>query len=134
MISTSPPWYVLTLHLHACRSIHLTNDAVQKKADHYDSFEDHNKLDMCQLQVALEQQGDFVDVEKEILPQMRSAASHVFSAALPAMQSSSVSYCFELFGLDFMIGEDKQVCSTVATRGLCDNAATLLLQSDRESW
>lgn len=30
----------------ACRSSHLTNDAVQEKFDHYGKFEDANKLSM----------------------------------------------------------------------------------------
>ena len=30
----------------ACRSSHLTNDAVQEKFDHYGTFEDANKLSM----------------------------------------------------------------------------------------
>ena len=30
----------------ACRSSHLTNDAVQEKFEHYGTFEDANKLSM----------------------------------------------------------------------------------------
>ena len=91
------------------RCIHLTNDAVQKTAQHYEAFEDHNKLTMQQLQRILTEQGHKIDVENELYPQMRQAASHVFSAALAAMTSAQLNHCFELFGLDFMIGQDKQV-------------------------
>jgi hypothetical protein len=44
----------------ACRSAHLTNDAVQKKIEHYGRFEDSNKLSMRELQAAL---GPRLDVQ-----------------------------------------------------------------------
>ncbi len=37
-----------------CRSAHLTNDAIQKKLDTYNQFEDHCKMDMPGLQVSEE--------------------------------------------------------------------------------
>ena len=92
-----------------CRSIHLTNDAVQKKAAHYDAFEDHNKLSLHQLQAALVSEGHRIDVQGSIVPQMRDITAHAFTAAYPAMSGSAVSSCFELMGLDFMIDESGQV-------------------------
>ena len=101
---------------YRCRAIHLTNDAVQKRAAHYNSFEDKNKLSMAQLQVALATEGHAVSVAADIEPQMRAIAAHVFSAGLGSMQLGSVNFCFELFGLDFMIDDAMQVpppCPTV---------------------
>jgi hypothetical protein len=92
-----------------CSSIHLTNDAIQKQYKHYDSFEDHNKLDLRQFQDILEQQGEAINVETDLLPQMRDAASHVFSATLPSLNSQSLNNCFELFGLDFMVNQNGKV-------------------------
>lgn len=96
-----------------CRSIHLTNDAIQKNYAHYDSFEDHNKLDLETFQDILERQGETIDVQNDLLPQMRDAAAHVFSATLPSLNSQCLSSCFELFGLDFMVDAQGKVCLTV---------------------
>jgi Tubulin-tyrosine ligase family len=93
----------------ACSSIHLTNDAIQKQYKHYDSFEDHNKLDLQQFQDVLDRQGESINVERDLLPQMRDAASHVFSATLPSLNIQCLSGCFELFGLDFMVNEHGKV-------------------------
>lgn len=92
-----------------CRSIHLTNDAVQKHYEHYDSFEDHNKLDLQQFQDILERQGEPFHVDSDLLPQMRDAAAHVFSATLPSLNSQCLSSCFELYGLDFMVSDQGKV-------------------------
>lgn len=100
-----------------CRSIHLTNDAIQKHYVHYDSFEDHNKLDLSQFQDILERQaslnskGEVINVEADLLPQMRIAAAHAFSATLPSLNSQCLNSCFELFGLDFMVSEQGKVCT-----------------------
>jgi hypothetical protein len=64
---------------------------------------------MEQLQELLRLEGRNIDIEGSIVPQMREIAMHAFSAALPTMASGSVNYCFELMGLDFMIGDDGQV-------------------------
>jgi hypothetical protein len=64
---------------------------------------------MEQLQELLRLEGRDIDVEGSIVPQMHEVAVHAFSAALPTMASGSVNYCFELMGLDFMIGDDGKV-------------------------
>ena len=94
------------------RSVHLTNDAVQKHYAHYDSFEDHNKLDLQQFQDVLERQGETINVVADLIPQMKEAAGHVFSATLPSLNSQCLSNCFELFGLDFMVSEAGKVRQT----------------------
>lgn len=94
----------------ACRSIHLTNDAIQKNYEHYDSFEDHNKLNLEAFQAILERQGETINVQNDLLPQMKDAAAHVFSATLPSLNSQCLSSCFELFGLDFMVDAQGKVC------------------------
>lgn len=64
---------------------------------------------MQQLQDALAAEGRAIDVQGSVVPHMRDAAAHAFTAAYPAMASSSVSSCFELMGLDFMIDDCGQV-------------------------
>jgi Tubulin-tyrosine ligase family len=91
-----------------CRSVHLTNDAIQVLYDNYGQHEDHNKLSLEELQAVLKQQGSDIDVSCDILPQMREATRRVFSATLKSLNTSNASYCFELMGLDFMVGSNKQ--------------------------
>lgn len=106
------------------RSIHLTNDAIQKNYEHYDSFEDHNKLNLEAFQAILERQGETINVQNDLLPQMKDAAAHVFSATLPSLNSQCLSSCFELFGLDFMVDAQGKVylievnsCPALALQG-----------------
>jgi hypothetical protein len=101
-----------------CRSIHLTNDAIQKQCHHYSSFEDHNKLDLKTFQEVLDRQGDSISVENSLLPQMREAAADVFSATLHCLNNRCLSSCFELFGLDFMVDHNGKVCSQCEKPGL----------------
>ncbi|KAK9814231.1 hypothetical protein WJX72_002606 [[Myrmecia] bisecta] len=90
----------------ADRSVHLTNDAVQKHIDNYGAFEEANKMTMEDLQRVL---GDKVDVQGDIVPQMWECAKHVFSAVLSKLNPKQHQHCFELFGLDFMIDEANRV-------------------------
>jgi Tubulin-tyrosine ligase family len=76
--------------------------------DSYGQHEDYNKLSLEELQAVLRQQGSDIDVSNDILPQMREATRQVFSATLKSLNTSNASYCFELMGLDFMVGSNKQ--------------------------
>lgn len=82
------------------RAIHLTNDAIQCKYGHYNSFEDHNKLTMEELQKII---GDEYDINNVVFPKMKEIVRHVFKASLPRLNPKHLDYCFELFGLDFML-------------------------------
>lgn len=87
----------------AYRSVHLTNDAVQRQYGHYNSFEDHNKLDMSALQSAVDRQGLDINVLHDVVPQMHAAAAFVFGATLPSLNAEKLQSCFEILGLDFMV-------------------------------
>lgn len=94
--------------LARCRSIHLTNDAVQTQFDHYGEHEDHNKLSLAELQAALAAEGATLDVLAGLWPQMRAAVRQLFSATRDRLNIGAVAYCFELMGADFMVGADNQ--------------------------
>eukprot|EP00891_Asterochloris_glomerata_P009698 jgi/Astpho2/9698/Aster-x0408 len=101
--TSSTPFDIANL---ADRSAHLTNDAVQINFDHYGSFEDANKLTMEALQELFAGQ---MDLKGDIVPQMRECARHAFTAVLSKLNPLRRQWCFELFGLDFMIDADFKV-------------------------
>lgn len=82
------------------RSLHLTNDAVQSKTDQYGQHEDANKLTMQALQAKV---GAGYDVRGRIVPRMREIAADTFAAVGPLLNPQAFRYCYELFGLDFMV-------------------------------
>lgn len=93
--------------------MHLTNDAVQRQYGHYNSFEDHNKLDLSCLQTAINRQGLEINVQQDIVPQMKAAAAFVFGATLPCLNGEKLQSCFEILGLDFMVNTSGKVCAGV---------------------
>lgn len=91
----------------------MTNDAVQRRYGHYNSFEDHNKLDLDSLQTVIDQQGLEISVQHQLVPQMKEAAAYVFGATLPSLNTDKLQSCFEILGLDFMVTTAGQVHSLV---------------------
>ena len=50
-----------------------------------------------------------MDLKGDIEPQMRECARHAFTAVLTKLNPLRRQWCFELFGLDFMIDADFKV-------------------------
>ena len=50
-----------------------------------------------------------MDLKGDIKPQMRECARHAFTAVLSKLNPLRRQWCFELFGLDFMIDADFKV-------------------------
>jgi len=82
-------------------TVHLTNDAVQKKMDNYGKYEDANKLSYDEFRAILCSHNQ--NFEKDIYPQIQEATRHVFRAALSKLNVRRTDYCFELMGMDFML-------------------------------
>jgi hypothetical protein len=99
-VRTSSTQY--SLHDLRDRALHLTNDAVQCKTGGYGEFEDSNKLTLEDMQARI---GPGYDVGGKLYPRMRDIARHVFGALGGLLNPQGLSYCFELFGLDFMLDE-----------------------------
>jgi hypothetical protein len=55
----------------ASKMVHLTNDAVQKKGEHYGKFEKGNKVSFEDFQRYLDTLPPKVDFAKTILPKMK---------------------------------------------------------------
>jgi len=86
----------------ADKFIHLTNDAYQKTSADFGKFEDANKLSYPEFQAAV---NGAVDMEKGVVPQLQACLTSVFEHAIGKMNPMRLEYCFELFGIDFMLDE-----------------------------
>lgn len=96
--------------------IHLTNDAVQKKAEDYGRFEAGNKVRTPQMSYT-----DFqryldvhlpeskVDVTGDILTQIKNIVSITMEAVADKVDPQRYMSCFEVFGYDFLVDENFKV-------------------------
>jgi hypothetical protein len=91
----------------ADRTIHLTNDAVQKHCKDYGAFEQANKLSLDQLAGILDEAegaGAGEWVQEHFWPQVVEHTRVLFKAAVANhINKSKRTGCFELFGLDYMV-------------------------------
>jgi hypothetical protein len=94
----------------ADRETHLTNDAVQAKADSYGKFEGANKLTMAGLQAVVDAEHPDAPpglVLGSLLPRIREVCALTLRAAAPRLSRCSAGRPqFELLGYDFMVSED----------------------------
>lgn len=94
--------------------IHLTNDAVQKKSEDYGKYEPGNKLSFSDFQRYLDtsHQGDHgmkLKFWQQAYPQMKKLAGEAIRAVYTKMNPNKKDYCFEVFGLDFLIDDNFKV-------------------------
>ena len=93
------------------RDVHLTNDAIQHRADDYGKFEQGNKISFKDFGLYLMNYKK-VDFEKVIVPKMRDAIKETLDALwqkIKDKQETKIINQFELLGYDFMIDEDMNV-------------------------
>lgn len=91
------------------KNIHLTNWAVQKKADNYGADEDANQMNFLQFQEYLDQHHPGINVETHFKEKMKELIMHCFAATTASLNLNNFKYCMELFGYDFMIDTDYRV-------------------------
>jgi len=89
------------------RTVHLTNDYVQKHMDNYGKFEDANKLSYDEFRAVIASHGKNFDTD--IYPQIEEATRHVFRSVLGKLNVRHTDYCFELLGMDFMVDSSFKV-------------------------
>lgn len=89
--------------------IHLTNDAIQKKASEYSKYESGNKVTFETFQQYLElfHQHAQVNFFTDILPLMRELVLLSIKSA-NNFHNSSKEHTFEVLGYDFMLDEELQ--------------------------
>jgi len=87
--------------------IHLTNDAVQKKAEDYGKFEAGNKLSYNDFQKYLDANyNGTVNFYNDMYPQIKKLATDCIKGVYGKMDPYRRENCFEVFGLDFMIDQN----------------------------
>ena len=112
--------------------IHLTNDAVQKKADDYGRYETGNKLSFSEYQTYLNQKhGDLnIDFRSHLFSQMKQIITDTFRAGskLVAPSRDLNHHSFEIFGYDFMLDEDFKVYLIEVNTNPCLETTCPILQ------
>lgn len=88
--------------------VHLTNDAVQKRAEDYGKFEPGNKLSYNEFQMFLDKHfGDLnICFDRDIRPQMNKMTADIFRACHNKLDPKRRLNSMEVFGLDFMIDDE----------------------------
>lgn len=106
--TTSVPYSLKNL---SDRTLHLTNDAVQKHSDDYGKFEVANKMSFVDFQRYLDRVHTNLGVcfERDILPQIKKLTTDCFRAVWGKIDPLKRMNTFEIFGLDFMLDEDFRV-------------------------
>jgi len=111
--------------------IHLTNNAVQKNAPGYGTYEDGNQVSFQHFRDYLianyKDEGDvFTD---QILPKMKYYAALSMMSAKKKMNSNRRKQCFELFGYDYIIDKDFNVFLIEANTNPCIEESSTLLKA-----
>jgi tubulin polyglutamylase TTLL1 len=82
----------------------LTNDAIQKRGDDYGKFEGSNKISFADFQKYLDTEHPMERLSvKEIFFKMKLIATDLVHSIEHLIDPHNKQFCFELFGLDFMI-------------------------------
>ena len=109
-LRTSSEAFTLDETLLGSQYVHLTNNAVQKHGPMYGRFERGNQVSFEEFQRYLEMEGRQVNVRTELIPQLRHQVRLSLSAVFPTQTLKKLNplkrtYCFELFGYDFIVDE-----------------------------
>jgi len=88
--------------------VHLTNNAIQKHAEDYGRYEDGNQLSFDSFQEYIDSRDDIpkTDFKKSTLPRIKEMIVTSLKAAQNKLNPYDRSFCFEIFGYDFMIDGD----------------------------
>lgn len=91
--------------------IHLTNDAVQKKADDFGKYENGNKLSYHDFQKYLNSAytKEHIWFYRDILPQIRKLVCDSFRSVYGKIDPYRRKNSFEIYGFDFMLDRDFKV-------------------------
>jgi hypothetical protein len=86
--------------------IHLTNDAVQKKADDYGKYENGNKMSYKDFQKYLDNKRIQVNFLQDVLPRIKNIVSDTVKASFLMVDRKKRLHTFEIFGYDFLLDSD----------------------------
>lgn len=110
------------------RIIHLTNDAVQKRSDDYGRFESSNKISLADFQKYLDAEHPSEKYSvAEIFARMKQIATDIVRSVEHVLNPRNRQFCFELFGLDFMIDSKFRPLLIEANSNPCLEVSGLVL-------
>ena len=110
-LRTSSQEYSMTSDSISNRSIHLTNNAVQKYCTGYGNFEEGNQISFNRFQEYLEKKYSYrnINVRKNLYTQMKELVEISMQSVRKKINPNDRHYCFEIFGYDFIIDSDFKV-------------------------
>lgn len=110
--------------------IHLTNNAIQKNLPNYGTLEDGNQKDFEDLRKWLKQSGRSTsDFDDFILPKMKYYAAICLYSARKKFNTAKRKYCFELFGLDYILDSDLNVFLIECNTNPCIEESSKILKT-----
>ena len=109
--------------------VHLTNNAIQKFADNYGSFEDGNQMSYNSFEAYLAQQGSPVSFKEELVPKMKQLIVRSIFATKSQLDPQRRKSCFEVFGYDFIIDEDFNLWLIEVNTNPCIEESSSLLST-----
>ncbi|CAI2369156.1 unnamed protein product [Moneuplotes crassus] len=110
--------------------IHLTNNAIQKFAKNYGTYEEGNQLSFGQFQEHMEAQDPCFKIHP-ILKQIEDSVVMTFRSIEHTFMQRPKNHdksCFEIFGYDFMIDEHLKVWLIECNTNPCIEESSKLLQ------
>ncbi|CAD8204297.1 unnamed protein product [Paramecium octaurelia] len=105
--------------------VHLTNNAIQKHSPNYGKLEDGNQLSFDQAAAYFKSKGDFY---KQIVENIKQISLRAFQSTRRKINFFGRRYCFEIFGLDYMIDDDFKVWLIEVNTNPCLEESSQLLQ------
>ena len=89
--------------------IHLTNYSLQKYNKNFSKYEKGNEISFNTFQQFLDNKGVNFDFRSEIIPKFKKIIELTSKSSKNLINFHNLSYCFEIFGYDFMMDEEKNV-------------------------
>ena len=110
--------------------IHLTNDALQKRADDYSKHEFGNKVSFQEYQIYLNTQHPQlnIDFRRHIFSQIKRVMAETIRATRRTLDPHRRQHTFEILGYDFMLDENFKVYLIEANTNPCLETTCPILQ------
>ena len=107
-IRTSSSKFILDENNMGNKFVHLTNNAIQIKAENYGEYEDGNQMSFSKFQSYLDKYYPYkkVKVDRDILAQIKNVVRKSMLAVKRKLNSNNRKYSFEIFGYDFLVDAD----------------------------
>ena len=88
--------------------IHITNYSLQKYNKFFSKYEKGNEISFQKFQNFIDENNKF-DFRKEIYPKFVEIVKYTALSVRNKININNINHCFEIFGYDFMMDDDKNV-------------------------